>query len=90
MNLDGAAELASEESKTVLVMAKSFLTMADEEQKKEMEEQKKKAAANPPQVVDTKIEGDKATVQLKLGEETETVELVKIDGKWKVVFNKNG
>lgn len=87
MNFDGAAELATEESKQVLTMAKAFLNMVDEKQK--IEEQMKLAAANPPQVVETKIDGDTATVQLKIGDETEKVELVKVDGKWKVVFSKN-
>lgn len=88
MNFSGAKELTTEESKQILTVAEGFFNMATEEQKKDMEKQKAEAAANPPQVIDTQINGDSATVTLKIGDETEKVELTKVDGKWKVVFNK--
>jgi len=89
LNFNGAAELATEKSKSMILMMGSFLSSADEEQKKEMEEQKKFAAANPPKVVDTKIDGNTATVTLAIQDENQEVQLEKVDGKWKVNFNKN-
>lgn len=89
LNFNGAAELATEESKPMLLMMSGFLVNIPEDQQKELEEQKKAAAAQSIQVVESVEDGDKATVTLKIGEEDQKVDLQKVNGEWKVNFSKN-
>ena len=84
-DFDKAAEYASKDTKPMIKMM-AGMPNAKEEAKKECEDVKYKA-------VDTKINGDKATVKIeaKKGGETKTqdVDLVKEDGDWKVAIDKN-
>lgn len=83
-NLEKAAEYASKDTKPVLKVA-AAVPGTGEQIKKECEGAKFKA-------VDTKIDGDKATVKIETTKdgktETEDIKLVKEDGEWKVSVQK--
>ncbi len=68
--------------------AKLFLLVKDEIAKKAKEEDDNYT------VVDTKIDGDKATVTIqtesKKGKDKDEITLKKVDGKWKVDIDKEG
>ena len=83
-NLEKAAEYAAKDTKPAIkVMA--AVPGSGEQMKKECEGAKFKA-------VDTKIDGDKATVKIETTKdgktETEDIKLVKEDGEWKVSVQK--
>ncbi len=83
-----AKELATEDSQALLSMAESFVNEMSDEQKTEME--KKEYA-----ITKTEIDGDNAIVTFEEWElskpdqkKTNTLNLVKIDGDWKVKVEK--
>ena len=94
-NYDEAAKYATPESKAALdmiksltemgkKMAESFKTGASDSVNNELETKLAKAVYGEPV-----IEGDKATLPVTIGNETNNIYLKKIDGVWKVAFDKN-
>ena len=83
-DFDKAAELASKETQPLVKMM-AAVPDAKENMKKEFDGAKFKA-------VDTKIDGDKATVKVEFKKDGKTdtndVNLVKEDGDWKVAMDK--
>lgn len=84
-DFDKAAEYAAKDTKPMIKMM-AGMPNAKEEAKKECEGVKYKA-------VDTKINGDKATVKVEKTKDghtvTDDIDLVKEDGDWKVAVDKN-
>ncbi len=88
-DLDGAAKLATKDSKATIDMMKKAMDMAESMKGKEKEEDPAEEFKNM-KIGEAKIDGDKATVSVsnpKKGEETFDFPLVKEDGKWKVDFS---
>lgn len=86
VNIEKASKYANEDTQKLLKM---FDTMADAEDK---EKAKKEGEGTTFKAVETKIDGDKATVKIESTKdgktETKDVDLVKVDGEWKVAVNK--
>ena len=84
-NVDKAGEYCTEAAKGALTMAKGMGMFEQDEFKSKVKGAKVKAK-------DAKIDGDKAKVTIEVtkdGEtETEDVDLVKVDGAWKVDMKK--
>ena len=82
MNIEKASKYANEDTQKLLKM---FEKMADAEAKEKAKNATFKA-------VETKIDGDKATVKIECTKdgktETKDVDLVKVDGEWKVAMKK--
>lgn len=87
---------ATEEQKTAHAQA----LKAYEDNKKEMDAKKAEAANAEVKIISSKIDGDTAKVEYKVitakkddsepaSDETQTVELMKVDGKWKVDLKKD-
>ena len=80
MNIEKACKYANEDM---------VETMADAEAK---EKAKKEGEGIPFKAGETKIDGDKATVKIECTKdgktETKDVDLVKVDGEWKVAMKK--
>lgn len=86
MNLEKASEYANEDTQKILKMLDA---MADAEKKAA---EKEKTAGTTFKAVETKIDGDKATVKIERTKdgktETDDMDLVKVDGEWKVAMKK--
>ena len=86
MNIEKACKYANEDTQKLLKM---FETMADAEAK---ETAKKEGEGASFKAVETKIDGDKATVKIECTKdgktETKDVDLVKVDGEWKVAMKQ--
>lgn len=82
MDFEGAKKYATEGSAEMLDMMQSMSSMAGDEEKPEP----KKIT-----ITNTETEGDKATVTYTAegSDEEQTLDLVKQDGEWKVVFDKS-
>lgn len=87
-DLDGAAKLATKDSKAALDMMKKGMDMA-EKMKTEKPEEDPMAGFKDVEFGDAKITGDAAVVPITNKKEKETIEfpLKKEDGSWKVDFS---
>lgn len=87
-NLDftGAAILSTREGVENVKMLESLMGMTPPE---ELEKQKAAAKAKPVKIVSSKQTGDTAVVTYQLGESaSQTLNMKKVDGLWKVDFTK--
>jgi len=84
-DFDEAKKYATNETKGTLDMLKSFAAMGSKDTKDEKYDKSKMIFGDP------KIDGDKATVEVKNKDtnETETINLKKENGEWKVAFDKS-
>jgi hypothetical protein len=88
-DLEGAAKLATKDSKGTIDMMKKAMDMAESMKGKEKEEDPTEDFRNM-KIGEAKIDGDNATVSVsnpKKGEETFDFPLKKEDGNWKVDFS---
>ena len=83
-----AKQLATEDSQALLSMAESFVNEMGDQQKTEMQEMEYA-------ITKTEVDGDKAIVTFEQWEvskpaekKTNTINLVKVDGDWKVKVEK--
>ncbi len=79
-----AKQLATRESKTMLDLIESMSQMGADVKAEEEDLQKMKEAVYS----NAEINGDMATVRVKMGEEENTVKLKKEEGTWKVALDK--
>lgn len=85
LDFEKAGTYATEEAKPLLDMMKGFMTNLTDEQKAEAEKQK----ALPLKIGKVEETGDTAKVYYTIGDQEEqAVDLVKVDGNWKVKFDK--
>lgn len=86
MDFTTAAEYATAESRNMLIMMQSLVGQLTPEQQEEVAKQKEMVLT----MGKSEVEGDTAKVFYAAGGEGEqSVDLVKENGVWKVVFNKN-
>lgn len=79
MDYEGAKKYGTEDTGKLLDMIGGLAKMMPDSAKKEKKYE----------IVDEKIEGDKATVNYKDEDGSQTLNLVKQDGKWKVAMSKD-
>ncbi|MCX6292326.1 MAG: DUF4878 domain-containing protein [Bacteroidetes bacterium] len=82
LDFDGAKKYGTEETGKLLDMMSSLTKMMPDSAKKEVK----------TEITAEKVDGDKATVTYKeAGKDgDQTLNLVKVDGKWKVAMSKDG
>ena len=74
-DLEAAEKYVTEDGKKIFALLKMAGT---DDMKEEMAELKK------AEIKDVKIDGDKATVTLGADDDTDDINLVKVDGEWKI------
>lgn len=85
LDFEKAATFATDEAKPLLDMMKGFMTNLTDEQKAEAEKQK----TLPLKIGKVEETGDTAKVYYTIGDQEEQfVDLVKVEGNWKVKFDK--
>ncbi|MEI7596847.1 MAG: hypothetical protein WCK02_13940 [Bacteroidota bacterium] len=77
MEIDEAKKFATKETGAQLDLLKTMLG-----------DQKPEGEIKPVTIKDTKIDGDKATCTYSDGEKEESINLVKVEGEWKVEWKK--
>ncbi|UEG48696.1 DUF4878 domain-containing protein [Ferruginibacter lapsinanis] len=84
-DIDGARKLATTDSKSMLDMMEMGIKMAKDSKEADSKYDKTKMEFGEP-----KIEGDKATIEVKNKEKNESTNFIlkKEDGAWKVAFDK--
>lgn len=84
-DIAGARKLATEDSKSMLDMVEMGMKMSNDTKETE------KYDKNNMEFGDAKVEGDKATVAVKEKKSGETLNytLKKVNGEWKVAFDKS-
>lgn len=82
LDFKGAAKYATDEGAAALNMMQSFMAMAPQEELNAMK--------GKPTIISTTVNGDKAVVIYTMSGDTDeqALDMVKVNGKWKVNFQK--
>jgi len=85
-DFESAARYGTEQTRQTLDFMRQLITYAQEDQRQELNDR----ANSPVRVLRSEVLDESAVVYLGVGnnDEEERVDLVEIDGEWKVEFNK--
>jgi len=89
MDFNGAAELATDDGKTMLQSMQGMMAMIPEDQKGDMSAQMAENAAKAFSIVSSEINGDTGTVTYKFGDDEQSIDVKQVNGQWKVDFKKD-